>query len=253
MEGIKSLIIADIHANLAALEAILEQEGSWDTVIFLGDAVMAGPQPDEVLSLLASFDGTCVMGNHDREVLDVDLDAHETDPHRIWIQWTREQLSPRNFEFLTSFPDTCILESQGLTMRLRHGVLSPEWGKRLWPDSSPKVFSGLAEQYPEPYILLGHSHVQFQTTHGRTTFINPGTVGAPYLSQPLACYGVLRDGEFEPKATTYDAEKTCRAMDHVPLEDNEFVKAWKACWRTGALPARYNIRDYTPLIEMGYR
>ena len=65
----ESLILADIHANLAALEAILAQEGSWDEVIFLGDAVVGGPQPDETLSLMTTLQGVFLMGNHDREAL----------------------------------------------------------------------------------------------------------------------------------------------------------------------------------------
>jgi predicted phosphodiesterase len=80
----KSLIVADIHANLAALEAIPMKEGSWDTFIFRGDAVMAGPNPDEVLSLLSSLDGIYIMGNHDWEVLKLDTDEVTTNPHRIW-------------------------------------------------------------------------------------------------------------------------------------------------------------------------
>lgn len=140
-----------------------------------------------------------------------------------------------------------------MRLRLFHGALPPEWGKRLWPDSSPEVFAGLANRYPEPYALVGHSHVQFQTTHDGTTFINPGTVGAPYLGQFLVCYGVLQNGQLSLKAITYDVEKTCRAMDRVPLEDEEFVEAWKHCWRTGTLPPRCFIRDYAPLREQGYR
>jgi putative phosphoesterase len=250
---IKTLILSDIHANLPALKAILACEGSWDDVICLGDAVVAGPQPDEVLDLLSELRATCVMGNHDREVLQVNVDAPVSDPHWQWIQWTREQLSSRNYDLLASFPDTCVLKSQGLTMRLTHGVLPPKWDKRLWPDSNPEAFESLAGQYPEPYILLGHSHVQFRLIRAGRTFFNPGTVGAPYLGQPLACYGVLQDGAFELRATTYDAEETCRAMDDVPLEDQQFVEEWKTCWRKGKLPERYDIRDYTPLIEMGYR
>ncbi len=59
----KSLIIADIHANLASLEAVLESESSWDEVLFLGDAVVGGPHPNEVLSRLSELDGVFLMGN----------------------------------------------------------------------------------------------------------------------------------------------------------------------------------------------
>jgi len=59
------LIVSDVHANLAALEAVLDAERTWDRFVFLGDAVLAGPQPDEVLSLLRKEADFCLMGNHD--------------------------------------------------------------------------------------------------------------------------------------------------------------------------------------------
>jgi hypothetical protein len=63
----------------------------------------------------------------------------------------------------------------------------------------------------------------------------------------------LEDGHFDLRATTYYAEKTCRAPGRVPLEDEAFVESWKTCWRTGTQPPDYKIRDYTPLIERGFR
>ncbi len=251
----KSLILADIHANLAAFEAILEKEGSWDTFIFLGDAVMAGPNPDEVLSLLSSLGGTFIIGNHDREVLELDSDASVTNPDKKWGQWHRKNISKANLDFLASFQESCVLEIQGLVMRFSHGRLSREMGGRLWPDSSPEVFAFLANQHPESYVWVGHSHVQFQKTHDDTTFINPGTVGAGYLGQPLACYAMIRDGQVELKAISYDVEKTCWAMESRARDivEEAFIEDWKECWRTGVLPAQYFIRDYTPLRERGYR
>ena len=66
----KYLILADVHANLPALEAVLDHETDWDEVLFLGDAVGYGPHPDEVLDLHSALPGTFVMGNHDRAILD---------------------------------------------------------------------------------------------------------------------------------------------------------------------------------------
>lgn len=249
----RSLILSDIHANLAALEAVLDRESAWDEVIFLGDAVVAGPQPDEVLSLLASLDGIFLMGNHDREALEADLDVQETDPDRLWVQWTRRQISEDNLRFLCSFSDTCVLERDGLAMRLLHGVLPQEWGYRLWPDTAPQVFASLANRYSEPVILSGHSHVQFQKVHDGTTFINPGSVGQPRLFQPLACYAVLQDGQINPEAVPYDVERTCRAMERVSLDDEEFLNAWKESYRTAVTPARYGVRELSDLRGKGYR
>ena len=89
-------VLSDIHANLAALEAVLDDEGSWDRFVFLGDAVLAGPQPDEVLSLLREVADVCLTGNHDREVLSLDMDEPVSGASRSWRRWHRESISPEN-------------------------------------------------------------------------------------------------------------------------------------------------------------
>jgi putative phosphoesterase len=251
---VKSLVLADIHANLPALEAVFEEEGSWDELIVLGDIVVAGPYPDQVLSLLAGERGIFILGNHDHEALEVDLDAPQPNAHWEWIQWTRRELSRKNHDFLSSLPDTRAIERDGMSLRLVHGRFPREMGRRLWPDSPPEQFEAIAGLYQEAIILSGHVHVQFKHVCQHTTFVNPGTVGAPYMGQSLACYVVLQDGQFQLKATPFDVDRVCRAMDErVHLSDASFVEGWKDCWRTGELPPCYSIRDFTPLRQMGYR
>ena len=250
----KSLVLADIHANLPALEAVFEQEGSWDELIVLGDIIVVGPYPDQVLTLLAGENGVFVLGNHDHEALEVDLDASQPNAHWEWIQWTGRQLSERNRDFLASLPDACAIERDGMSLRLVHGRFPREVGRRLWPDSPSEQFRAVAGLYQEAFILSGHVHVQFKHVCPYATFVNPGTVGAPYMGQSLACYAVLQDGQFELKATPFDIDRVCQAMDErVHLSDVSFVEGWKNCWRTGELPPCYSIRDFAPLRQMGYR
>ena len=251
----KTLVLSDIHANLAALHAVLDREPSWDRCVFLGDAVLAGSEPDEVLSILRELDGICVMGNHDRELLDLDPEEHAEGPGRRWARWHRMSISDRNFEFLAGFQDQGVLEDQGIAAKLIHGVMPAKFGTRLWPDSPPEAFQYLSDEYSEDCILLGHSHVQSDSVPCDTRFVNPGSVGAPYLGQPLACYAVVNDGEIDLRATTYDVEKTCQAMVERArgVVDSEFVADWVQGWRTGTLPQRYSIRDYTPLRRQSYR
>jgi len=247
----RSLIFADVHANLPALEAILDAE-DWDEILFLGDAVVGGPQPDEVLSVLRELHGTFVMGNHDRQVLEGTLAPGETNPDQLWIQWTREQVTPANRKFLESFRPSLRVVRNGVEMRLFHGDVSAELGWRVWPDSGPEVFGALARRFTEPCVVLGHSHVQFRVRNGDREFINPGGAGQPRLRCVVACYAVLEDGRFDLKAVPYDAEATARAMDRVPLAD-WYVDMWRAIYRRGELSDRYALREWTSLREAGYR
>lgn len=271
----KSLIIADIHANLAALDAVLEHERRWDEVIFLGDAICAGPQPEEVVRRLTTLSGVWIAGNHDMQPFRGTFTGEETSPDRIYMRWTRDQVSAESQAFIATFEKTRVIERDGMVMRLHHGhfpkpigahpgfvyraarklrrhLFGTVWDSRIWPDTDPKVFRSIGKAFPEPYVLLAHSHVQFRLQINGTTFINPGSVGQPRLGQPLASYAILEDGEIRLKAVPYDVEATCRALDHVPL-DGDFISDWKAGFRAGRLPARYKLRDWEPLISQGYR
>jgi predicted phosphodiesterase len=271
----KRLIISDIHANLAGLDAVLNHEGSWDEVIFLGDAICAGPQPEEVLQRLATLNGVWIAGNHDTEPFRRTFTGEETSPDRRYMRWTRDQISAKGRALIESFEKTRAIARDGVVLRLHHGhfpkpigarsglvdravrklrrhLFGTVWDSRIWPDTDAKVFHSIARAFPEPYVLLAHSHVQFRREVNGTTFINPGSVGQPRLGQPLATYATLEDGEIELKAVPYDVEATCRALDAVPL-DETFIAEWKAGYRAGRLPARYKIREWEPLIRQGYR
>lgn len=143
----KTLIVSDVHANLAALEAVLDAQRSWDRFVFLGDAVLAGPQPDEVLSLLREVADVCLMGNHDREVLSLDMDEPVSSVSGWWKRWHRESISAENLEFMSRFLESTTIEEQGSTIQFDHGVLPQSLGKRLWPDSESAAFDHLAEMY----------------------------------------------------------------------------------------------------------
>jgi predicted phosphodiesterase len=252
----KILILADVHANLPALEAVLDAEGTWDEVLFLGDAVIGGPQPNEVLDLLRSLDGVFLMGNHDRQALNVDLDVHETDPHRIWSQWTRRIITPENWRFLEGLTGPQTVQRQGLTLQLIHGQLPKEasgnWQSRyIWPDAPDELMRTLIEQYAPPYILMGHCHVQYRRSVDGTEFINPGGLGQPRLGKVLACYAVLEDGHVDLRAVPYDCEKTARAMANMDL-DGGFIAMWQEIYRRAELAPRYQSRDLTPLLSGPY-
>jgi len=247
----KILILADIHANLPALDAILDHEQEWDEILFLGDAVTFGPHPDEVLSRLRTLRGVFLIGNHDRDML-ADLSAVDpTNPDLAWTQWTQQQLSPENLAFVRRFEETCVVERFGYTLRLYHGDRLP-LGARLWPNSDPALFAALAAHYPEPYHLTAHIHVQYCQTVGETVFVNPGGVGQQRLGYPLALYATLTERGVALHALPYDVEATCRAMADLPLPP-DYIADWQQAFRRGLLPARYDNSQVVPLRAAGYR
>jgi len=253
----KTLIFADVHANLAALEAMLDAEAGWDEVFFLGDALLGGPQPNEVIDVMRTLDGIFLMGNHDRQALDLDLEKQETDPHKIWCQWTKRVLTPENRRFVERFTGPQAVERDGLPLRLLHGQLPKEarQGQRtgyIWPDTDEDIVRPFVNQYDEPIILHGHCHVQYRRQIGAKELINPGGLGQPRLGKALACYAVLEDGLIDLRAVAYDVEKTAAAMATMDLPA-EFIAMWQKIYRDGILAPRYQSRDMTPLTGGEYR
>lgn len=253
------LILADIHANLPALEAVLDRESGWDEVLFLGDAVDAGPHPDEVLARLSELPGEFVMGNHDRAV----LDAPSTPPppgSTDFRRWTAAQLSAESRRFLASFEGSVRVETPERPLRLHHGDFEfdagcepddgRDWNGRLWPDTDESVFAALASRYDEPVVVSAHSHVQFETRVDGTRFLNPGSVGQHRLGTVAACYATLEDGEFDLRAVEYDADRTVEALGSLPLAES-YLDGRRRIYTEGVLPDE--MRDFGPLREEGYR
>lgn len=252
----RSLVLSDVHANLAALDAVLS-DCEWDELVFLGDAIQAGPNPAGVLDRLDSQPGRFLEGNHDRDPLDVDPTTEPETPDAAWLHWTRDQLQARHRDVIESFSDTQAAWFDGTPIRLHHGDfdsadIDPSYAGRLWPDAEPVVFEQLADRFSESVVLHGHSHIQFDREVAGTRFVNPGSVGAPRLGRPEACYAILENGRFSFRATEYDVERTCTAMDELPLEQ-AFIDTWKSAYRAGTLPDRYGLRDFEPLRTGPYR
>ncbi|GAI55502.1 unnamed protein product, partial [marine sediment metagenome] len=100
-------IIADIHANLAAFTAVLddiERRGGVEEIWCLGDVVGYGPDPHQCLELLRQHKHICVAGNHDWAAIGK-IDTSEFNPDAAdACRWTAKQLSPEDVEYLGSLP-----------------------------------------------------------------------------------------------------------------------------------------------------
>src|SRR4030042_995042 len=147
-------IMADIHANLAALTAVLkdiEGKGGVDEVWSLGDIVGYGPEPAECIKLLREYHPVCVAGNHDlgavgkRELSSFNPAAAEA------CRWTSEKLNPVDLRYLEDLPKTVIKGD----FLLAHG--SP-----ASPLLEYVVSNSIAERnfgfFESRYCLVGHTH-----------------------------------------------------------------------------------------------
>lgn len=198
-------IVADIHGNLAALKAVLddiEQRGGVDGLWCLGDIVGYGPEPGKCLALLRKKASICVAGNHDRattgklDTTNFNSDATEA------ILWTAKQLSHEDISYLNSLPLVAVNDN----FTLVHGSPGDPLQEYL-------VSIGAARQnfnyFETQSCLVGHSHRpivfacdeagecsmhEFHTDmpvklEGRF-ILNPGGLGQPRDGDPRAAYAI---------------------------------------------------------------
>ena len=148
-------IIADIHANLAAFEAVLgdiKQKGGVEEIWCLGDIVGYGPDPHQCIELLRQYNHVCVAGNHDWAAIGkIDTSYFNPDAAAA-CQWTARQLSPDDIQYLESLPLT--IEKDDFT--LVHGSpREPIWEYIISTSIAARNFAFFQSQF----CLVGHSHV----------------------------------------------------------------------------------------------
>ncbi len=241
----KILVIADIHGNAEALAAVLRREHDAESTIFLGDAILSGPQPNETMALLKKITGTCIMGNHDIEMLEPERFADWPPQWLALNHWILDHFDPVGYEFLRELKPAGEYVEGGIRMHLHHGVL-PDNPRNALPDSPDERLLMLAEGSDCPIVLFGHSHIQFRRTVGGQEFINPGSVGQNRCGQRVACYGVFENGKFRHCQTVYDQQPWLDAMDRISSL-NEFPDFRE--WLKQGLITGYGIGQSDPWIR----
>lgn len=225
------LVISDVHGNLAALDAVLEDVGmeTIDQVWCLGDVVGYGPSPNECIDRLRDFpDHLCVAGNHDWAAISRISIAEFNPSAQVACRWTSEQLSPENSAFLADLP-TRIVEGN---FTLVHGSpREPIWEYIIYPSTAQLNFQFFDTQL----CFVGHTHApaifREETSSRRfeisipvpstpiriddeRLIINPGSVGQPRDGDPKAAYMVLdpESKTVEYRRVPYDVASTQKLM-----------------------------------------
>jgi predicted phosphodiesterase len=200
------LILADIHANLTALETVLAAAhagSSFEVIWCLGDIIGYGPDPAECIALLRTYEHLAVAGNHDLAAV-AKLDTSDFNPDAARAnQWTAQHLSSDDLTYIAGLPLTVLTRP----FTLVHGSpREPVWEYVLGPREALDNF----QAFNTPYCLLGHSHtpVVFEYSgpghctahaldHGervllgeRRLIVNPGGVGQPRDGDPRAAYAI---------------------------------------------------------------
>jgi diadenosine tetraphosphatase ApaH/serine/threonine PP2A family protein phosphatase len=232
------LVLADIHANLPALEAVLtdgERQG-FDQMLLLGDLVGYGAQPNEVLDRLANAPiAAAIRGNHDRVAAGLDGGEEFNPIARQCAEWTQHALTQGHATFVRSLPRGPVNATDWI--EICHGTPYEEDAYVLDTLDALNALRATVQ----PLCLFGHTHVPLaflhaggelnyrQTRHGFVLpvvpgwnyLVNVGSVGQPRDGDPRAAYGIVDDEKKDVSffRVPYDVAAAQRAIRDAELPD----------------------------------
>lgn len=217
----KYAVIADIHANLEALEAVLAdtKEQKCTHYCCVGDVVGYNANPKECLDIIRGMNMPCVKGNHD-EYCSSEDDLDGFNPHAAEaVNWTRKQLSKDDRQWLRDMKYVKLVASFSMV----HATLD---GPQRWGYVFDKLAAAASFTYQNTSVcFFGHTHVpvafirdsvvrggtysKFKVEQGRKYFVNVGSVGQSRDNVAKATYVIydLDEGSIELRRLDYDIPK----------------------------------------------
>jgi predicted phosphodiesterase len=218
--------IYDIHGNLPALEAVLQEIRQEKVgLIVVGGDVLPGPMPRETLDRLRNLDAPAhfIYGNGEVAVLQQMAGKEPAvvpQAFRPIIRWTAEQLDPAHQHWLSTWPKTVTLEIGDLgSVLFCHATPQNEndiFTKLTPEDRLPPVFEGL----DAATVVCGHTHMQFDRKIGLTRVVNAGSIGMPFGQH--GAHWLLLGPNIQFRHTTYDLAQTAdivRRTNYPQAED----------------------------------
>jgi predicted phosphodiesterase len=225
-------VISDVHSNVEALEAVLENvdQRNIEEILFLGDAVGYGPNPNECVELLMRRCKMLLAGNHDWGVVGLTDIAYFNEYARYAIEWTRGMLTEKNKKILKSFPVKKEIKESNFFLVHSTPKEPEEWHYLLTLWDAEINF----QYFDNRFCFLGHSHqpliIEKLSSGELVTYkevasikendryiINVGSVGQPRDGDPRASYAVIDDGKAEIVRIPYDVRKVQEKMKKVLL------------------------------------
>jgi putative phosphoesterase len=235
-------IFGDIHANLPALEAVLDdmKTRALSSLYCLGDLVGYGTFPNEVTEIIRERNIPTIMGNYDQGVGNNSDDCGCAYTNAVAealgkrsIAWTNQKTTTDTKLFLRQLPAQFLLQLGEIRVRLVHG--SPrKINEYLFAERPDATMERLLDMAEADVLVCGHTHIPYHRIlpSGRHV-INAGSVGKPKDGNPQACYVVLETASRHLAVTfhrvPYDVERAARA-----IEASSMPHEYATMLRTGA-------------------
>lgn len=215
------LLIADVHSNLHALDAVMAaaQKIGYERALCLGDLVGYNAKPNECIEILRRNNFICLQGNHDAASVE-QISLEEFNPEAAeCIEWTKRHLTEQNKKFLSELPRFFSMQY----LLAIHG--SPE--NPLWGYMNAEIAGDSLRRVPEALVICGHVHMPFYyeakgssiksiignskiQCRGRRMVVSLPAVGQPRDGDKNAGFGILDtdNRELQIFRVEYDVKKT---------------------------------------------
>jgi predicted phosphodiesterase len=222
----KIAVFSDIHSNLEALNAVLEDihAQGCSRLYCCGDVVGYGGSPNECCKTLQEKQIPTVKGNHDAAIgVDSPLTPGYFNPiAAISVYWSREYTTAPNREWLDTLPMVLVEQELGITISHSSPLDAGDWTYVTCPVKAAPVLTYM----PTPVCFIGHSHegavfwmepdghvmmvppCQMRLRHNERYLINVGSVGQPRDNDARASYFIYdhTDRVITPRRIPYEVE-----------------------------------------------
>jgi predicted phosphodiesterase len=207
-------IISDVHANFAALDAVVNHALRFnvDRFLCLGDVVGYGPHPRECIELLRSLNTANLLGNHDKYITGGLASCRSKFVARL-IEFHKSLLDASHLDWLSTSKATLSEE----TCLFMHGGPKDPCEQYLYEISEKVIPKDVS------WLFTGHTHVQIVAGFNNAFYCNPGSVGQPRDGDCRAAYATFDGFNVELHRIEYDIDKTANAMKRLGFPPDYYM------------------------------
>lgn len=229
----KFAVLADIHGNLTAFNAVLKdiEKLEINRFIIAGDHIIDCPHHNEVLEKIKDLNAFVIKGNREKYVLNYHKGMHnEWNNHKQMAAavWTHNSMNEENIKYIDELPEQLIISLPKMdTIRVVHG--SPFGiSEQLFPDKCPERIEKALKSIKESVLVCAHTHESWSKVAYNKLILNPGSVGVPYNKNKFAEYAVLTWNDDQWMASHREVEYDLKELEQSFFESELFQRcsAW---------------------------
>lgn len=211
----KIALLSDVHGNLPALLAVLQDLKAFQPqVLAVAGDLTGGPNTNEGLELLKELNAEMILGNSDlrliRYLSNQGPEEWCTLKQFGLLRWNARNLTTENLRFLSALPEQRVVSLPGThPIRLVHGSPRDPF-ESIYPEKDISILDLSLEMIAEPVLTCGHTHEPWHLLRNGKLAVNPGAVAGPLNGEVGAQYAQLewREGAWDVKLKTIPYDLT---------------------------------------------